>query len=206
MEFFKTGKVLIFVLLLSAFSGASAQETMVTAFKESYTLEQNGAYAKAIEKLKSIYDENSYEINLRLGWLNYQAGQFYESKSFYSKAIALKPYAIEPKLGMAYPAYALGKTEEVISLYQMILEIDPQNTIANYRMGLLYYYKGSYEKAESYFEKVINLYPFDYDSLIMFAWTKLKLQKNKEAKVLFTKALLNKPDDASALEGLGYIK
>lgn len=206
MEIFKTGRILILSLLMLMGLGTRAQEAVIKAYQESYTLEKSGEYAKAIEKIKSIYTEDSYEANLRLGWLNYQSGQLYESVSFYNKAITLKPYAIEPRFGMAYPAYALGKIDEVISLYTKILEIDPQNTVANYRMGLIYYYKANYEKAESYFEKVINLFPFDYDSLLMYAWTKLKQQKYREAKVLFTKVLMNKPGDESALEGLNSIK
>ena len=73
-------------------------------------------------------------------------------------------------------------------------------------MGLIYYGKEDFTTAFKYFEKVVNLYPFDYDSLIMFAWTNFKLGKYREAKVLFNKALMNKPNDSSALEGLSLIK
>jgi Flp pilus assembly protein TadD len=40
----------------------------------------------------------------------------------------------------------------------------------------------------------------------MYAWTNLKLGNKKEAKELFQKVLLNKPNDASALEGMSFIK
>jgi len=40
----------------------------------------------------------------------------------------------------------------------------------------------------------------------MLAWTNFKLGKFREAKVLFSKALLIQPGDESALEGLGLIK
>jgi tetratricopeptide (TPR) repeat protein len=73
-------------------------------------------------------------------------------------------------------------------------------------MGMIYYGKQEYAKAEKYFEKVVNLYPFDYDSNIMFAWTNLKLGRYREAQVLFNKVLMLRPDDQSALEGLGLIK
>jgi hypothetical protein len=52
----------------------------------------------------------------------------------------------------------------------------------------------------------VNLYPFDYDGTIMFAWTNLKILKLREAKLLFQKALLIKPGDSSALEGLASIQ
>ena len=51
----------------------------------------------------------------------------------------------------------------------------------------------------------VNLYPFDYDSVIMLAWTNFQLNKFREAKVLFNKSLLIRPGDESALEGLGLM-
>jgi len=53
---------------------------------------------------------------------------------------------------------------------------------------------------------VVNLYPFGYDGLLMFAWTNLKAGKLREAKILFNKVLMYSPGDKSALEGLSYIK
>lgn len=199
----KIGIVLIFTFLTFHLS---AQDEIINAFKESYSLEKKGEYLKAVEKLKAVYQDDSYEINLRIGWLNYLGGQLNESISFYNKAITLKPYAIEAKLGLAYPVAALGKWDEIIALYTKILEIDPQNSTANYRMGLIYYGRENYEKTDQYIEKVINLYPFDYDSIILLAWSKLKQQKYREAKVLFNKALLYNPGDESATEGLSQIK
>jgi tetratricopeptide (TPR) repeat protein len=198
----------LFCLLL--FSGTlPAQNNFKStqdAFKSSFSWEFKGNYPDAIASLKAVYDENSYELNLRLGWLNYLSGSFTEATAYYQKAIALKPYAIEPRFGYVLPASALGNWEQVITQYNEILGIDPQNTQANYRMGMIYYGKQDYTKAERYFEKVVNLYPFDYDSSIMYAWTYLKLGKYREAQVLFNKVLMLRPDDQSAQEGLGLIK
>jgi tetratricopeptide (TPR) repeat protein len=208
MELYKKGRILILavIALLGMNVKLQAQDATIAAFKDSYTLEKNGEYAKAIEKIKTVYTEDSYEMNLRLGWLNYEAGQYYEAISFYNKAITLRPYAVEPRFGMVYPVYALGKIDEVITQYSKILEIDPQNSTANYRMGAIYYGKANYEKAAIYLEKVVNLYPFGYDGLLLYAWCQYKLQKFREAKVLFTKVLMYNPEDSSALEGIGLIK
>ena len=90
--------------------------------------------------------------------------------------------------------------------YKKILEIDPQNSLANYKLGYIYYDKKDFQTAFKYFEKVVNLYPFDYDGLIMFAWTNLQLGKSREAKILFKKVLLLSPGDQSATTGLELIK
>lgn len=201
---FKKSLLIIVFFLFSV--SLFAQDEIINAFKNSYTLENSGNYFKAIEKLKRVYQADSYEINFRIGWLYYLAGDLKESASFYNKAIDLKPYAVEPKFGLAYPISAQGKWDEIITLYNKILEIDPQNTIANYRLGLIYYNRKNHEKADVYLEKVVNLYPFDYDSIILLAWNKLMLQKIREAKVLFNKALMYNPNDQSALDGLKLIK
>lgn len=176
------------------------------AFSKSHQYESRGNFSDAISVLKAAYQEDSYETNLRLGWVTYLGGLFTESSAYYQKAIKLKPYSIEAKLGFANPASALGNWEQVVAQYNEILAIDPQNTTVNYRMGSIYYGRKDYAKAEKYLEKVINLYPFDYDTMILYAWTNFKLGKLREAQVLFNKVLLNKPNDTSALEGLSLIK
>ncbi|MCF8303636.1 MAG: tetratricopeptide repeat protein [Bacteroidales bacterium] len=188
--------------------GASAQnyEAIRNVFSKSYELENEGDYSGAIKKLKSIYDEDSYEINLRLGWLNYNAGMYTESASYYRKATSLMPYSIEAKFGLALPVYAQGNVDQVINIYKEVLKIDPQNYTANYRMGSILYGREDYTRAHTYFEKLVNMYPFDYDALHMFGWTNLKMGKTREARVLFNKALMNKPEDDSSKKGLEMIK
>ena len=180
--------------------------TQQAAFSKSYEYESRGNFTDAVTTMKSIYQEDSYEINLRLGWVTYLLGQFTESSAYYQKAIKLKPYAIEAKIGFANPASALGNWDQIITQYNEVLAIDPQNTTVNYRMGSILYGRKDYAKAEKYLEKVVNLYPFDYDSMVLYAWTEYRLGKLREAQVLFNKALLMRPRDASATEGLGLIK
>ncbi len=90
--------------------------------------------------------------------------------------------------------------------YNEILEIDPENSMVNYRMALLYYGREDYQTAFRYVEKVVNHYPFDYDSVILLAWTNYMMGKSREAKILFNKALLIQPGDESAISGLELIK
>ncbi len=190
------------VLLLTA----QDYTRLTAAFSDSYVKEKSGKYGEAVLALKALYDPQLYEINLRLGWLTYLQGQFSESLAYYNRAIELMPYAIEPRFGVVLPASAMGNWDMVIDQYNKILSIDPNNTVTIYRLGLISYDKKDYNRAYQYFEKVVNLYPFDYQSVVMLAWTNYRLGKMREAKILFNKALLYYPEDASAKEGLGLIK
>ncbi len=156
--------------------------------------------------IKEVYSEKSYEINLRLGWLCYLLGNYTESVSYYNKAIQLQPISEEARLGYVLPASAMGNWDAVLREYLKILENNPNQTNVLYRVGNIYYARNDFNKAYTYFEKLVNLYPFSYDGLLMFAWTNYKLGKYKEAKILFQKVLLLSPDDSSAKEGLSLIK
>ena len=61
----------------------SEMKNVEDAFSSSYTLELKAEYNATMAILKTVYDEKSYEINLRLGWLNYLAGLFTESSAYY---------------------------------------------------------------------------------------------------------------------------
>ncbi len=203
----KTKKVILLVLMLLSLNLIAQDFSKLSAaFASSYAKEKEGNYADAAKKLKAYYDAKSYEVNLRLGWLTYMQGQFSESIGYYSKAIDLMPYAIEPRLGIVLPESAMGNWGAVVEHYNKILSIDPNNTLVLYRMGLIGYENKDYNKAYNYFSKVVNLYPFDYYGVLMLGWTNYQLGKVKEAKVLFQKALLYDPSSSSAKEGLGLIK
>ncbi|MEN8120499.1 MAG: tetratricopeptide repeat protein [Bacteroidota bacterium] len=207
MEFLKKIKLIALTIVIASVSmNMNAQSAVINAFKKSYELEKKGEFKKAVTELKKVYDAGSYEINLRLGWLNYQAGVFTESVAHYQKAVNLMPYSEEAKFGLIYPKAAIGKWDEVVSLYKKILTNNPNQATANYRLGLIYYGKKDYAKSYKYFKKVVDLYPFGYDGLLMFAWTNFQQGKMREAKVLFNKVLMYAPGDKSALEGLGLIK
>lgn len=203
MDILKKG--LLLVSFTGIFIATKAQENSTAAqkaFSSSYAYEANYDYGKAIDALKTLYDEKSYEINLRLGWLHYINKQYPTAIKYYQKAIDLMPYSIEAKFGIIYPYAAVNNWDAVIVQYKEILKVAPENVTANYRLGLTYYNKVNYKDAAPYFEKYLNLYPFDYDAVIMSAWNNLKLGKKAEARLLFTKALLLVPADKSASEGL----
>lgn len=194
------------VMMLGYSLRAQSFDETLQAFRESYAAEVDSNFVVAIQKLQDVYQGNSYELNLRLGWLNYLNRDYTKSSEYYEKCMKLLPYTFEAKFGYVLPQAAMGNWSDVIGTYEEILKTDPQNTLANYRMGAIYYERQDYQKAFLHLEKVVNLYPFDYSSVILLAWTDYHLGKLREAKVLFEKSLLVRPEDRSALEGLELIK
>ena len=194
------------ILIQATVSMAQNDAALQSVFSESYTLEYNKKFSEAIALLKKNYNEKSYELNLRLGWLCYSNKSYALAQDYYQHAVNLKPYSLEAKLGLVKPLAALELWDKVLNEYEAILKIDAQNYTANYWEGVLLYNRKKYEAASKLFEKLINLYPFDYDANHMLAWSYLNLGRKSDASTLFHKALLNRPSDASCLEGLGKLK
>ncbi len=206
MEDLKRKNLFITITFIFICLQAQSQSAVQAAFARSYVAEQAGSYPKAISELKSVYKSDNYFMNIRLGWLYYLDKQNAASIEYYTIAISLKPYAIEAKFGCVKPLSAIGSWDKVKEQYIQILRIDPQNTMANYWLGVIYYNRKDFLNANKLFEKVVNLYPLDYDSLIMLAWTKLNLGALSDARVLFNHAILIRPNDTSALAGLRQLK
>jgi tetratricopeptide (TPR) repeat protein len=205
MESLKT--ILMAVALFSTFTAYGQYSNQVLkAFENSYIAEKENDFSTAAAVLKKNYLEDSYEFNLRLGWLSFKMKQFDESKTYYRKALNLLPYSEEAKFGLILPLAAKSDWNEVIRIYDQILENNPGNSVALYRLGLVYYERKEWPRALKCFQKVVDLYPFGYDGLLMLAWTNLQQGKAREAKVLFNKVFLYSPGDKSAMEGMKLLK
>lgn len=204
----ETLKITIVSLFLLTGNWMMAQQPTAwqNAFYKSYEAETSGKYTVAINDLLAVYKADDYFINLRLGWLHYLARQQVKSEEYYRMAIRLKPYSIEARFGIVKPLSTAGKWDQVKQQYLEILKIDPQNTTASYWLGVIHYNRREYTAAVKLFEKVVNLYPLDYESVIMLAWTKLNLGKPAEARLLFNHALTLRKNDESALSGLKLIR
>ena len=198
-------KIVVLLVFCNFFFGLIAQSDNAVreAIKKSYDSEYQLKYQKAIEDLMGVYEPTSYELNLRIGWLNYKAGKYTESINYYKKAITKMPLSIEAKLGIVYPLGALEKWEQVVDNYLAIVKIDAFNATANYRLALIYYNRGDYGNSWKYLQKYINLYPFDYDGNSLAGWIKYSVGRKEEAFVFFKKALMVNPYDTSFNKVLG---
>ncbi len=193
---------LMAALTLNGQSDAKIQE----AFAGSYKAELGNNYGIAVSEIKAVYQADNYAMNARLGWLLFLSKQYTESITYYEKAIKLKPNCIEARFGLIKDHNALENWGKVKEQYEAILKIDNLNTTALYWLGVLLYNRKEYENAAVNFEKIVNLYPMDYGSVIMLAWTKLYLGKTDQARGYFNQALILSPNDASAAAGLNQLK
>lgn len=205
MEFLKALSATIFICM-AALVHAQTQKQLLDAFSKSYSLEAENNYNEAISQFASVYSEASYEVNLRLGWLQYLSANYTESVAYYQKSIALMPVATEPLWGIIKPYAAQNDWVKVEASYKSIIKLDPKNSLAHYWLGVIFYNRKDFTSSKKYLDVALNLNPFDHDILLTSAWLNYFLGNTTEARILFNKTLLNHPNDASALEGLNLIK
>ena len=189
-------------VLFSMNTIAQDNKAMQDAFTKSFIAENQGDYKGALSAIKGIYSDKSYLVNLRTGWLSYLSGDYANSVVFYKKACALMPTATEPLWGLVLPFIAQEKWADVENTYKMVVRYDSKNSLVNYRLGMIYFYRKNYVEALKYFDVTLTLFPLDYDAISMTAWTQYYLGKKEDSKVLFNRILLTYPSDASSLEGL----
>ena len=188
--------IIILSFILSSWT-LSAQQTSEAAFSKSYSFEYETQYAKAITALTDLHLD-SYQINLRLGWLYYLSKDYVKSEQYYRKAVTAEPSSIEARFGLVLPLSTLGNWNSVLLVYLEIVKLDPNNSIANYRIGSIYFARKDYVNSKLYVSKVLKLYPFDYDSNLLSGKILIAQAKNIEAKKYITKALEYNPQSEEA--------
>ncbi|MBL1213913.1 MAG: tetratricopeptide repeat protein [Ignavibacteriae bacterium] len=204
-------KLVVFVLLM-LFANYSANTILsdkkLIAFQSSISAESSGNYDSAIKFLEDIYKDFSddYLINLRLGWLNYVKKDYDKSVKYYNKAIKICDNCTEALLGLTYPLAAQNKWSDVESIYQKILEKDENNYAANLNLGKIKYNEAAYLNAKIYLEKIYENFPSDVETNIYLGWTYYQLGNASKANHHFTDALINDPDNSSALEGINLTR
>ena len=189
------------LLLQSVVAAGFSQTDTIMVFSKSYTAEGNKEYSKAIELMNSMYSQNSYSINLRLGWLWYLKGDYAKAQVYYKTAIAIEPKSIEARLGYAFPVSAMENWLEVVNVYNEILIIDPNNSLINYKQAYIFFYiRKDYKAALTFISKVTKLYPFDFDANYLTAQIQLSLGNIKEARNAAQSALEYNPQSKEALK------
>lgn len=186
----------LLIIFQFSFIATRAQENTKTtlAFRKSYEFEATANYSAAAKELE-LLSEKSYEVNLRLGWLNYLQKKYPASVVFYKQAINQASKSIEARLGLIYPLTAMENWDELMNLYKEIIQIDPHHTKANYWLASGYFLRKEYSPAAEHAQRILNLYPFDYDTNLLMGKILLTRGKMDEAKKFYQRALYFNPSN-----------
>ncbi len=129
-------------------------------YAESYALEAKGLFADAIKPAEIILAAGeTFDIRLRLGWLNYNALKHEKSLENYLRALELSPTSVDARLGIMLPLMALERWQDALVYGENLLADDGNNMWANRYTALVYYMLERYQDAEALYEKSLEITP-----------------------------------------------
>ena len=171
-----------------------------TIIYDTYSLENQKEYSKAIEKMIVLFHEssNDYFINLRLGWLFYLNKQYANAILHYNRAALLAPNSIEPLLALSLIHNLVEDYASTIKICNKILAADPKNLQALQRLISAEIRTQNDSDAEKNVAYGVDLYPTDPIFLEQKAFIKNKLGKKEEAKKALTLLLVVNPSNEYA--------
>jgi tetratricopeptide (TPR) repeat protein len=150
--------------LLFGFVQSAEHDTKVReALQQSASLETSKDYDKAISALlpASAENPNDYTLNVRLGWLFYQAKKYDDSERSYQAAIQTAPKSVEAKLGYCLVLIADAKYQMAEPVARQIVELDPSNYYGNIRLAVALRLEGKTTEAKEVVERNLAKYPTD---------------------------------------------
>jgi len=153
-------------------------------YQEAMRLYLSGEWSEAqtaFLELSETYSESPF-ILLVLGNINYSIGQLERSVELYNEAIRINPkYGIAYyKLGVCY--YRMGKLDDALGAFQQVIELGSQShAMASYFVGLIHFFMGNDDKAETGFSAFRETSPESMIANYYLAQLKIKRKKYTEA-------------------------
>jgi len=153
-------------------------------------------YEEAIKVLSPLFKKHpdDYTLNLRFGWLFFLKKKYNDSIRYYQHATLVKPYALEPKLGLARTYLTIYSFEDAENVCEHILKIDNHNYYANLYLVKALIAQKKYTLALEMVNKMLVLYPTNVTFLEQLARV-YSIQKNKNLQQVYNDILTLDPNN-----------
>ncbi len=190
--------------LLLSLAGPAWSEEPPELFQHSYDSEATGKLADALSAMDRIPSpqKEGYTVKLRRAWLLYRLGRNDEAVEAYTKAIAVCPKAVEPRVGILLPELALRRWTDAETHAKGVLKLDPANYLATLRMAFSLFNLHRYDESVALYARLHQLYPSDVEVLAGLGWALFKQGQAAEAQKHFREVLDIAPQNTLARDGL----
>ena len=164
--------------------------------------ENQEALSAELHKNPDLPDINADEYE-HLGDVMLGKGSYYLAYVHYEKSLKLKQDNLRVEYKKGLTLLLAKKSDNAVEQFQLVLEKNPQFSLAYEGIGRAYFQKKAYAEAEKYFRKAVGLDPqlwrsFNYLGNI---WDRRK--KHDMAIVEYNSAIEAKPDEGSLYNNLG---
>jgi predicted Zn-dependent protease len=105
---------------------------------------------EALQEYLLALKENPLDVKSqsRLGDVYLQQSDLKQAFSYYSQALALQPNNPDANFGLAKTLIAMGQENKALPILEHVVQIDPTNATAHYRLSALYRKQGRSEEAK----------------------------------------------------------
>jgi len=188
--------LLLLILLTPIFAKETGLAFIKNAYFKSYDYEKVGQYQEAIKVLVPLYKKypKGYTLNLRFGWLFFLNKKYNNAVEYYNKAALVKPYSIEPKLGLIKTYLNTYQYQKAENVGNSILKVDYYNYYGNFYTIRSLIYQKKYPSALKISKKMLAIYPTDILFLEQLA-TIYKATKSKYLQQVYEDILILDPNN-----------
>lgn len=176
-------------------------------FAEAIQYHQSGHLVEAEQTYRRILtiDPHHADTLHMLGLMAYNLGKLDVASELISMAIAVNNKSALYYSSLAAVKSSQGLSDEVVTSYQNIIRLKPDDTVTCHNLGNLFYEKGRLDEAAACFRKVLALDPQCVPAYSNLGNTLLKLEHLDAAYENYRQALSLKPDFAEGYNNCGAI-
>lgn len=144
------------------------------------------ARAKSALERATAIDPQETEALLDLGWYYAITGQFDLAFIEVKKAISPDPINLEYNIDLADMYRMAQQYDQALETARTMLYVFPNNSDTHWIMGLIYFTKGEYGQAESYFQKSVDLSDEEPWALVHLALAQTKTNPQAASALIQT--------------------
>ena len=141
-------------------------------------------YAEEEFKIAMELKPNDFEIIFEYGNFLYSTSKNQEAKTYYSKALELRPKNVLALTFMALNNLVLNELDEAKKFIMMAIEEEPNHEYVQFCVGRILYAKSEYEDAKPYLIRAIEQNP-DIETQNTLALTYYALEEYSQALNIF---------------------
>lgn len=171
----------------------------------AYLLRQKREY-EALELLEKLveHDDSGHGYYLR-SLVNSEMGFDRKAMSDLEKAIKLDSDNFDFNNLMVGLLIKKGKQKEALQYYNIIINNQPENFNIRKKIVNLCIGSGNYSRAQNDLELLIDLFPNDQETIVLYGTMLFKSGKNQDAIQYYTRAIIQQPVNSSLYTGRALV-
>ncbi len=187
---------LMLILLLLLIHGSGSGKSALQYSAEGDRFLQQGNYRKAVFSYRNALQKNQSHLQalLGIGGAYYRLGAPESALSAYERALKVNEKSTKALTGIGFIMIEMGNNRRAIDYFNRALKISRESPQAHYGIAYLYYTMGKMIWSRRRVEKILDMNPLHFETLLLMADIQSRDKELKEAKKYAWKAIDSEPE------------